>query len=669
MTNPIVEEVMKSPVALLESLCNDCQRLNPAVEGLKRDLQTLKQRFENEGYGFLTVALPALDEAILIGLSTRKFTCPTGFKVIRGGAIPRFLSGMLCEVFDPITGMLKDDIDICVLKTVRNILRFFKKMRLSPEDEEILHKKAVNEFFQCDIVAGQVILPDREYDLIGRVSKLILNNLNSKDVSNATYKHGPGAVEEGYRANQKWYALSNALRSEAVDTTTYGLDIWARFHDRYSSSHLCDEAYRSTHVGGRIERSGLQVGFGNGSRNHRIKPNGVSLFGGASGRNARLISVLKNSTSRRTITVEPMLNQFIQQGLNTLLREAISECKVLSNCLALTDQSKNQVLALEGSLLDNWATIDLKSASDLLSVKLVESVFRHHGLFFDHMMDCRSVGVYCDLTETKHLNKFAGMGNALTFPVQSICFAVISIAAILDSWGKTPTYSKVRQASRLIRVYGDDIIIDSRYAQQCVNWLHNVGLKVNVKKSFLEGNFKESCGVEAYKGVDITPLYIKHRPDDGVADPSIIAGFVSLSNSLWMEGLYETSTCLRTEVEERLGYSLPLVARESGLLGWHSRVDTSFAHKWCKRTQQLLVRAPRLASVKREDRISGYAALLKCLSKANSLKKDDSGFATWIDRVFPLAGDDPDHLNSTPIRYKSRIKQRWVPVRCTGYLQ
>jgi hypothetical protein len=661
MTHPKVEDVMKSPICLLESLLHDCKRLNPDVEGLSRDLQTAKQRFENEGYGFLTVALPSLDAALLRGLSSGRFACPTGFKTIRGGTIPRFLSGMFCKVFDPITGILKEDADLCVLKCMRNVLQLFKKMQLSSENEALLHKKAVVEFYRCDDVAKSVVIPDRHDHLIGRVSKILLNTLNSKDVQYATYRHGPGAVEERLRANQKWSALSNAIRKDGTfDTLSYGFEAQAGY-DRVNFEGPSRVGLSDSERPNRKKfRSGRHRSQ---STSHSTRLGGIPIFDGASRRNARLITVAKNSSSRRTITVEPVLNQFVQQGLRTLLLEAISECRILGNSIALSDQSKNQILALEGSRFDNWATIDLKSASDLLSVKLVESVFRHHGLFFDHMMDCRSTGVYCDLAETKHLGKFAGMGNALTFPVQSICFAVISLAAILDYQGLSPTYWNLRRASRCIRVYGDDIIVKREYAHQVVNWLHNVGLLVNVKKSFLEGNFKESCGVDAFRGVDVTPLYLKHRPDDGAADPSIIAGLVALSNTMWMQGLYSASTCLKDEVEERLGKTLPLVSSKSGLLGWHTRIDSSSAHKWCRRTHQLLVRAPVLKTLRRVDKISGYAALLKLLCKPERVIEYGSAVVDWSDRIFPPQGEDKDHLNSTPVRGKTRISMRWVPVR------
>ena len=338
---------MKSPIALLESLCSDMQRLNPGVKGLKRDIKTLEQRFENEGYGFLTVALPALDEALIIGLSTGKFTCPVGFKRLKGGTIPLLFSGMFCKVFDPFTGILIDEVDFGFVKGLHNLLRVYKKTQLSPENEELLHSKAVNEFYQCDDTASRVIIPSRHDHLIGHVCKLILNTLNSKDVKNAKYKHGPGAVKEGYSSNGKYVALFDAVRSDDAKLWPYlpdGASAWEHYSVR--------QVYQSAKPNVLHENEGATDGriqpVSEADWNARLEGRDADIDR-ASRSSARLISVPKNSTSRRTITVEPAIGQFVQQGLNILLRDSINECRILSNCIALTDQSKNQKLALEGS--------------------------------------------------------------------------------------------------------------------------------------------------------------------------------------------------------------------------------------------------------------------------------------------------------------------------------
>lgn len=568
--------------------------------------------------------------------------------MIRKGTIPRFFSGMFCEIFDPSTGLLKENPDLGVLKALHGVLLLFKKMRLSPEGEELLHQKAVDGFYQCDERASQVVIPDRLDHHIDRVCRYILHPLKTKETEYATFKHGPGAVKEGFRSNQKWKELEQVIRSDLH------VPDWAGLSEFLVASV-------SPNVGGRSSGSlrgesclsgrlpGTQVSLVPVSETHFFerKPRLDS---------AKLISVLKNSTSRRTITIEPMLNQFLQQGLNSQLRSSIERCGVLGNSIALTHQEYNQKLALEGSRYDNWATLDLKSASDLMSTTLVKLVFRQFPEFYQRMIDCRSPFVEEASKPVLTLGKFAGMGNALTFPVQSICFAVVCIAAILDAQGLSPSHWNVRRASRCIRVYGDDIIVHTKYAHQCVNWLHSVGLQVNTKKSFLEGNFKESCGVEAFMGVDITPLYLRHRPDQQVGEsPSVIASFVALSNHMWMEGLYSASTWLKDLVESALGSRLPLVSKHSGSLGWHSRSDAVEPHKWCRNTHQFLTRTFAQVPLKRKDELTGYAALLKCFHMPRE------GYAEGSCRMPDILVWDKDHLSKTTIRYKTRLVRRWVP--------
>lgn len=702
---------MKSPIALLRNLLIDFSRLHPGVKGLQRDLKTLKLRVKHEGYGFLTVALPALDQALVRGLAEKRFTCPCGFKKIRGGSIPEFFQGMISEIFDSVTGTLKGGIEDAYLRDVHTFLLTFKKVQLTAEGEALLHHKAVTEFYQCDETASSVVIPDRQDHLIGLVGRTILLSLHRKDFEDERiYRHGPGAVQENCSANHKWDALLLQLKSaetplfygvtnffdgypafgryvqmgdaggpsgsgkrcESVTGTRRNRGSLAPLSERRSqgtSRSDCSKRVRGTLPRSHVRPTRAQHWPGHhcpGSNEHglalasseRFRPLGAS---------AKLISVLKNTTSRRTITIEPFLRQYLQQGLNTALRESITECRVLRNCLALTDQSKNQELALKGSRTANWATIDLKSASDLLSVKLVESVFRHHPQFLKMMMEVRTPFVYTADSEESavELGKFAGMGNATTFPVQSVCFAVVGIAAILDTWGRKPTMDSVLRASRLIRVFGDDIVIHKDHAHQVVMWLQSVGLKVNTKKSFLEGNFRESCGVEAYNGVEVTPIYIRHWPHQIDESPSVCAHLVSASNQYWLQGLYSASNYLKRTVEDYLGIDLPLVSVQAGSLGWHSRQDAVNPHKWDRDTQQFKTRTVALKSLKKRDELDGEAALLKCLSLLAQANSEDGEKPSLRFRlrhlIAPGSGCEKDHLSKTVRRFKLRLIRRWVP--------
>jgi len=620
---------MKSPIVLLESLWSDIRRLEPDVKGLDRDFVTIKNRFENEGYGFLAVALPALCQALDKGLACGQFTCPDGFKTIVGGAIPAFLQGMFCEVFDPVSGLLKDNANSCIVKNLRQVLLIFKKTKLGDDANVLLDVKAKAAFFECDGYVQDHVNDPTGIHYLELVCSYILKDINSTSLRSSRYKHGPGAVAEGLKGNQKWLHLVELIKNDEFDLHSYGFDDFEAILTSLDDREVFNLADCERTFNTRASRS-----------------------------TARLISVPKNSTSRRTITVEPAKNQFIQQGLNIVLRDSISRCAILSNCLALTDQSKNQKLALEGSLTDTWATIDLKSASDLLSLKLVKSVFGRHAQFLEHMIDCRSELIQADDSPQCRILKFAGMGNALTFPVQSICFAMICIAAItrVQYGQRVPSYWAVKRASRCIRVFGDDIIIKSEYAHQCVDWLTAFGLKVNVDKSYLKGNFKESCGVDAFRGVDVTPLYVRHRPDLPSRDPDVIASLVAASNHMWLQCLYSTSACLKDEVERRIKKRLPLVGRDSGTLGWHSRLDAMTATRWNHSLHRLETHAYALTPLKRRDRLNGYAALLKFFLTPRIMEGEEN-----VGHLIPLVSRVKDHLEYSSIRYNSRIVKRWVP--------
>jgi hypothetical protein len=258
------------------------------------------------------------------------------------------------------------------------------------------------------------------------------------------------------------------------------------------------------------------------------------------------------------------------------------------------------------------------------------------------MILCRTPSVsngFSDVT----LGKFAGMGNALTFPVQSICFALICIAAIMDDLSLRINKKNIMRVAGQVHVYGDDIIVDSAHAASVVNWIDSFGLKVNEAKSFLAGNFKESCGVDAYMGTDIAPIYVRDRPDSTCIEANTITGLVSLSNRFWLGGYYAASDCLKREVEERLGYSLPLVAQNSSGLGWFTRLESSDATRWCHKLHSWLVKAPVVKPVKRVDKLDGWPALLKFFH-------------------VPFIGRSKDHLEKSPIRFQLRIVRRWVPV-------
>jgi len=621
---------MKSPVMLLSSLLDDVLRLEPGVKGLDRDLITIESRFKHEGIGFLSCALSSLCDALDQGFATGRFACPTSFSKQRGKSIPKFLSGLICKVFDPNTGLLLDEPQVGIVKCLREILRSFKKINVSQKREDKLHKSAVVGFIETDDSISRNSFPRDKVNLLNDVAKLVLQKLHSVDYCNLPVRHGPGGVAERVKANQKWSALRESCQHDAFLAAKYGLDV-------LSSDGGGTDDYRP------IESASFEdILYDADTRNGLVPQLSYSGL-------AKLLTVPKSVTARRTITMEPVLNMFIQQGLNSVLRDSITSCVVLRRCLALTDQSRNQNLARIGSRNGNYATIDLSSASDLLDLNLVKLIFASKQEFLISALDCRSSHCDTDLFGIINLKKFAGMGNALTFPVQSIAFALLAICAVLCEEGHRPSYGYVKRAAGRIRVYGDDIIVETKYVRQVYEWLAAFGLKINQTKSFTTGKFRESCGLDAFDGHDVTPVYVREWPLTPAQDPDLIASLVSTSNQYWMLGLYSAANMVKEMVEE-LYERLPLVSRHSAGLGWHSRVDTTVAHKWDGKLQQLVFRGRTIVARLREDRIDGYAALSKSLHSLEARGKTLSPTSV-----------DAKHLERSVMRFHTRILKQWLP--------
>jgi len=668
---------MKSPLELLMAILDDIQRLHCGEKGINRDKNTIESRFEHEGYSFLTVTLPRFCESLEEGLSNSKITCPLGFKKLNRGVLPRFLSGLLCDVFDPSTGYLLTEPSVEAILSLRQICRMFKKLVLSNDQDVCLDRKVKNEFRQTDSSLSDHSFDSRRIHLLSRVSGYTLLDLGLPDLEKIPFQHGPGAVFEGASTNQKWKVVVEGLFNKSFESSDYGLDCFGalerapstvetsrtmgrtswrmpvrttieRSHSIFSSnlSYESRAAQAAKHLS--LERSLLAqkrvpqntpqelIWISNGKSEKQC-----SFRMGSIGRISRLVSVPKSSTSKRSITVEPTVAQFLQQGLNLRLRKAILRDPYLRNCLDLSDQGKSQQLALEGSLTGAWDTLDLKSASDLLSKQLVTLCFASKPIFLSALMSTRSLIVKVD-DDLVSLNKYAGMGNATTFPVQSVCYALICIAAIMDCEGWKPTRKRVMHATNCIRVYGDDIIVKREYTRHVIDWIEAFGLKVNPKKSFFSGRFRESCGIDAYAGVNVTPLYIRFDPTNITRrDPSQLASLTAYSNSLFEKGYYKAADLVKETVEKSLGRLLPLVARESGGLGWHTRQNTSHLHRWNKYLHRFETRTFVVRSKKFDDVLDGYPALLKSF-------------------MIPLIARSEDHLKRTTKKFRSRLVMSYV---------
>lgn len=206
----------------------------------------------------------------------------------------------------------------------------------------------------------------------------------------------------------------------------------------------------------------------------------------------RIITVPKNYKTDRTIAVEPDMNMYVQKGIGALLRRRLKA----AGC-DLDDQTRNQRLSRVGAITGRLATIDLSMASDTVSRVLVSKFIRPDWLEALEQSRC-PFGVLPS-GEKIFYQKFSSMGNGFTFELESVIFYSLALAC---------TLSVGEEVSR-VAVYGDDIVIPSAAADTLYGALSTCGFVPNVKKSYTEGPFRESCGKHYYLEHDISPFYVR----------------------------------------------------------------------------------------------------------------------------------------------------------------
>lgn len=225
---------------------------------------------------------------------------------------------------------------------------------------------------------------------------------------------------------------------------------------------------------------------------------------------ARLALVPKTFKTVRGVFISPKEAMFCQLGQADALIRCMSKGWI-GRCYNPSSQAPSQELAYMGSYDRRYATLDLSDASDRIPLSLIAYLFHRT----DYVRLARTRPSYVTMPDlSRHrLAMYAPMGDGLTFPMLTLVCCTLVMAAMLHHDGvvaaRPPTEEVLRKYASSFRVFGDDIIIESRYYDAVVSCLQIHNLKVNVRKSFSKGYFRESCGCDAYCGTDVTPLKLR----------------------------------------------------------------------------------------------------------------------------------------------------------------
>jgi hypothetical protein len=526
---PIIAQRRELYLSIYCDLYTDiAEKLRVPVKESQRDILTIRYRVEREGLSFLTKALPQLRKAFDKALSKAEpFSVPSSFRKEKGRTTPCLFRWLFSRVITP-EGYVNPLVDTEFVASLRQLMDVFYKLEIpfTTEQEQIL----LDQFVDVDAALDKGSNVDQEW--IEETSDLIRDIFASFDPTDIVPRHGPGSVATGEKNHEKHVFSRIYTEIEKVYPFTE--------YYSYSLSAVADQ--------------------------WRHYENLESLDSGT----AKVVLVPKDSRGPRIISCEPLEYQWIQQGLGRAIVAHLEVWHSTRGHVNFTDQTVNGRLALLGSKNLNWVTLDMKEASDRVSCWLVRELFSKVPSLCEALFATRSTHTRLPSGQVVRLKKFAPMGSCLCFPVEAVVFYALAVTSIIRARRRAGTRKSPRalrqSAMGAVYVYGDDIIVRSEDYASVLQDLPTVGLLFNDAKCCTAGSFRESCGVDAFNGVNVTPLRIKKVYDvhRNVRAETFVA-YVAYSNAMYARGYKRVASHLASLVENRIG-PLPITYRQEGYL-------------------------------------------------------------------------------------------------------
>lgn len=546
----------------------DASRTWPRLaKACELDRTSLHKCVKHRGLGFLTLTLPELGKVFDRALDDSAFSfdqVPRGIP-LKGGR-PLLFGEILARVFDD-SGKLLSEPCIDAIFFYRQLCFAAKKLKVDCSIDRL--KGSVNEFFQIErelpkpypdtwesdfpiwkprlghplgIPSGSsgtllsndpIATSEFDWSALRQLCRRVVSQLGTPDWWQLRPKHGPGAVSESREFEVKY----------DFPTWPRKLERWFPF-DWFGSGQLYPD--------------------------HFPKDDEPP---------SRLLAVPKSAKGPRLICAEPIAHQWMQQGILRWLEDRMHST-VLGRGIRLRSQEFSRERALKASLDRSLCTIDLSSASDRLSCRLVEYIFQGSEIL-DGLHAVRTRYVRQEINEEcdSHLilRKFSTQGSGVTFPIQSIVFMILSVFALRTVEGRARCWKDWERDFSRVTVFGDDIITPNIAYETTTQLLAECGLKVNIDKSYSKGFFRESCGMDAYKGHDVTPAYILQTY---AGTPERTASFFSVVNNFHTRGLWYTAKKLESYIPKDILSRTPvLVVDNKNLLspniGWREYLGRS----------------------------------------------------------------------------------------------
>lgn len=612
------EVTMKSLLSLLDCLLSDAERA--VGTSLLRDRKTITNRVNKEGISFLTITLPTMNDWLLQSIEHGS-VITTIFSSFKKGSesLPAFLQGLTSQIFDPYSGRILDSPNPDAVFFFRQITLFAKKIQLPCTEKRM--RAAFSKYWNLEKeLRGLDIneyLTTSSFRAIGRIvwAKLLSGVYRSDSsgqeslwhlfASGSMPFHSSGGTADCRTGNLRFHTKQWYSRSQRV----FPVDYWGLPNASWVTPSL-----------------------------EFLDPDAEIPV--------KVLAVPKTLKTPRIIAEEPSFLLAVQQGVRKFLCCLIESDSVVGHSVHFTEQKWNRQGALRGSIDPrSVSTLDLSDASDRVTLRLVKASCGANADLFDALTACRSRLALVPGHGKLSITKYASMGSALCFPVEAMMFYIIALAAMHDATRTRPSFRSVKRLSKDLLVYGDDIVVPTPMVQCVMNGLKSAGLKVNVNKSFRNGKFRESCGMDAFDGTDVTPVYCRTLPSFTHHAGKAFVSTVELSNNLYKKGCWCAAQYVRDRICAEEG-PLPFVTNASSVLGYQSYRYGFSVSGWDSRLQRFSVRGFSIRAVIPSSKASAQGALFKHFIK---------------DSEDP--NPDKRHLERCGRPVSVQLKRRWCTAR------
>lgn len=578
-------DTMKSPKSelycelLVRVLRDTASSCHLADLDTAKDIEYVRGRVHNHGLTFLTDVLPALgkafDKCLAQDVSFSEVVRDTqGLNMaLDASGLPQFLGGYWKLILDKhhlVANLDGDELfhQASAVRAVRQVCYLAYKLDVPYEESKV--NSVLDNFVETDASlpeeSEQVPLSLETRRALTSAKLLVLRVLQGFDPKAIVPAHGPGAVATG---EKPWAKMA-----------------FKRFYPHLDEEYSYPEYffYNYTHLSDELELledlDTLEVAC------------------------AKVALVPKDSRGPRIISMEPLEIQWIQQGIGRALikylEHAPTPCHGMVN---FTNQDVNRGLAQSSSvhsssLKERMVTLDMKDASDRVSLWLVNQLLPLHCL--RAFKACRSQQTELPGGNRIQLRKFAPMGSALCFPVESLIFwalaegAVNTLCRFGDMKSLTPMF-----------VYGDDLIVPYWAVSKIRAVFEEVHLRFNESKCCVGRFFRESCGLDAFQGIDVTPIRLKKQFADKLS-PAAVLAYVSYVNSLRERQWYDSANYLEGRIISQFGcipvtnvagkYQLALYRKDWDNADCLGHNLSAFPRRYNKRLQRVEIKVPTVCT-------------------------------------------------------------------------